>query len=91
MVSLYHKSLSLALISSGDPSLTPHSCSHNAYQMPVLPQKSREGRNHVVLVMPRSLFLDTVPDNAGLLNEYQVMELTQKGCNNKFCWSTKAG
>lgn len=33
-----------------------------------------------ILLTPRFCIPNTVPDNAGLLNKYEVIKLTQKGC-----------
>lgn len=66
LVSLFLESLSLALTSSRDPSLTLQSCSLNAYQMLVKCPKIWEGRNHVGPIHGRSLIPNTVADNAGL-------------------------
>lgn len=80
LVSLYHASLGLALTSSEDPSFPSHSCSHNAHQMLVQRCNNLGGQAPSVLLMARSLGPNTVLDNAGLFNKYQITKLTQKGC-----------
>lgn len=76
LISLFLDSLSLSLTSSRDPSLTPQNCFLNAYQMLVACPKIWKGRDHVSPICGQSLVPNTVADNAGLLNIYQVIKFT---------------